>query len=126
MFVEQYFVQVSLEVRGKLDIEILGAWCDVKNRALRFNALVLDSVKLGVLEKTRGLLHQSSGSARAGGIGTGVSSGAGAMAGSEGVARGGGSKSARCAAAPRMATARSMWGGSIWRMTASPSFALPC
>jgi hypothetical protein len=35
MFVEQYFVQVSLEVRGKLDIEILGAWCDVKNRALR-------------------------------------------------------------------------------------------
>jgi hypothetical protein len=128
LFVEQYFVQVSLEARGKLDIEILGAWCDVKNRALRFNAAMLDSVKLGVLEKARGLLQQFSGSARAGGIGTIRVHRAEQelWPGRREVARGGESKSARCAAAPRMATARSMWGRSIWRVTASPCFALPC
>ena len=89
LFVKQYFVKVSLEARGELDIKILGAWLDVKHRALRFNAVVLDSVKLGVLEKAHGLLQQSSGNARAGGIVTNASSGAAALAGSEGVARGG-------------------------------------
>ena len=125
---EQYFVQVSLKARGKLDIEILGAWCDVKNRALRFNALVLDSVKLGVLEKARSLLQHSSGSARAGGIGTGASSGAGAMAGSEGDGPGEGKQECSLCRSTAHGYGEKHVGQKhlATLVTASPSFALLC
>ena len=91
LFVEQHFAVVSLEGRSELDVKILGAWLDNGSRTLRFHALVLDSVKEGLLEKARNLLQR----------GYGVRGGepivqAGWSAGSEGKASGrGGNKQER-------------------------------
>ena len=62
LFVEQYFVGVQFEARSGLDGEMLKAWCDRENRVVRFNALAMFSVKLGVLEKARSLAREFSGS----------------------------------------------------------------
>ena len=61
LFVEQHFAVVSLEGRSELDVKILGAWLDNGSRTLRFHALVLDSVKEGLLEKARNLLQRGYG-----------------------------------------------------------------
>jgi hypothetical protein len=67
LIVEQYFVGVQFEAGSGVDGEMLEAWCDHKNRVVRFHALVKFSVKLVVLEKARSLAREFSGSMDAAG-----------------------------------------------------------